>query len=94
MAAKKAFGWRKQDGIRLAVIVWIVACWWIGASRAGIDLQPFLNAAWPDADRFEELEGDSYRVLGSADNVLGYVTTGTASGYGGPLTMAISMTPD
>jgi NosR/NirI family nitrous oxide reductase transcriptional regulator len=94
MAAKKAFGWRKQDGIRLAVIAWFIACWWIGASRAGIDLQPFLNAAWPDADRFEELEGESYRVLGSADNVLGYVTTGTASGYGGPLTMAISMTPD
>ncbi len=30
MAAKKAFGWRKQDGIRLAVIAWFIACWWIG----------------------------------------------------------------
>jgi uncharacterized protein with FMN-binding domain len=93
MAAKKAFGWRKQDGIRVAVIVWFVVCWWIGAGRAGIDLQPFLTAAWPQAQAFEELDGNSYRVLGSADEVLGYVTTGTASGYGGPLTMAISMTP-
>jgi hypothetical protein len=94
MAAKRAFGWRKQDGIRLAVIVWIVACWWIGAGRAGIDLQPFLTAAWSDAGRFEELEGDSYRVLGDEDEVLGYVTTGTASGYGGPLTVAVAMTSD
>ena len=47
--AKKALGWRKQDGIRLAVVVWIIACWWIGADRAGIDLQPFLDQAWPEA---------------------------------------------
>ena len=94
MAAKKTFGWRKQDGIRLAVIAWFIACWWIGFDRASIDLQPFLTAAWPDAQNFEELDGDSYRVQGSAGEVLGYVTTGTASGYGGPLTMAISMTLD
>jgi uncharacterized protein with FMN-binding domain len=62
--------------------------------RAGVDLRPFLDAAWPDAGRFEELEGDSYRVVGDEDEVLGYVTTGTASGYGGPLKMVISMTPD
>ena len=71
MAAKKAFGWRKQDGIRLAVIAWIVACWWIGFDRAGMDLQPFLNAAWPDAREFEELDKDSYRVLGDGDQILG-----------------------
>jgi uncharacterized protein with FMN-binding domain len=94
MAAKKAFGWRKQDGIRLAVIAWFVACWWIGADRSAVDLGPFLNAAWPEAQAFKELEGGSYRVQGSAGEVLGYVTTGTASGYGGPLTMAISMNPN
>jgi uncharacterized protein with FMN-binding domain len=94
MAVKKAFGWRKQDGIRLAVIAWFVTCWWIGADRAGIDLKPFLTVAWPDAERFEELEGDAYRAMGDKGDVLGYVTTGTASGYGGPLTMAISMTPN
>jgi len=91
--AKKSFGWHKQDGIRLAVIAWFVACWWIGADRSGIDLQPFLDRAWPDAGQFEELDEDSYRVLDDAGGVLGYVTTGTASGYGGPLTTAISMTP-
>ena len=91
---KKAFGWRKQDGIRLAVIAWIVTCWWIGADRAGVDLQPFLDAAWPNAGRFEELDRDSYRVLSDGGETLGYVTTGTASGYGGPLTMAVSMTAD
>ena len=94
MAAKKAFGWRKQDGIRLGVIAWIVVCWWIGADRAGVDLRPFLDEAWPDAGRFEELEDDSYRVIGGEGEVLGYVTTGTASGYGGPLRVAVSMTSD
>jgi NosR/NirI family nitrous oxide reductase transcriptional regulator len=94
MATKKAFGWRKQDGIRLAVIAWFIACWWIGADRAAVDLGPFLNVAWPEAQAFEELDGDSYRVLGGAGEVLGYVTTGTASGYGGPLTVAVAMTLD
>ena len=89
--AQKAFGWRKQDGIRLAVIAWIVLCWWIGADRAGVELHPFLDAAWPDAGRFEELDRDSYRILGDGDEVLGYVTTGTASGYGGPLRLAVAM---
>ena len=94
MVAKKKIGWRKEDGIRLAVIAWIVLCWWIGADRATVDLHPFLTAAWPEAQEFEELDGGSYRGLGEGAEVLGYVTTGTASGYGGPLTMAIAMTPD
>ena len=94
MAARKTFGWRKQDGIRLAVIAWIVVCWWIGADRATVDLRPFLTAAWPEARNFEELEDDSYRVKGGEGEVLGYVTTGTASGYGGPLRLAVSMTSD
>jgi len=94
MVAKKKIGWRKEDGIRLAVIAWIVLCWWIGVDRATVDLQPFLTAAWPEAQEFEELDGDSYRALGEGAEILGYVTTGTASGYGGPLTMAIAMTPD
>jgi NosR/NirI family nitrous oxide reductase transcriptional regulator len=91
--ARKSFGWRKQDGIRLAVIAWFVLCWWIGADRAGINLQPFLDEAWPQAQTIEEVGKDAYRVIGENGDLLGYVTTGTASGYGGPLTTVISMTP-
>ena len=94
MAAKKAFGWRKQDGIRLAVLAWIAVCWWIGSTRTEAVLDPFLSAAWPEAERFEELGGDAYRVFGADGKVLGYVATGTASGYGGPLTLAVAMTTD
>ena len=94
MAAKKAVGWRVQDGIRLAVVAWFILCWWIGFDRAGLNLQPFLEAAWPNAERFEEIGDNSFRVLAGGGEVMGYVTTGTASGYGGPLTVAVAMTPE
>jgi uncharacterized protein with FMN-binding domain len=78
----------------LAVLAWILGCWWIGAHGSGVSLDPFLNAAWPDAARFEDLGGDTYRAEGEGDEVLGYVATGTASGYGGPLRVAVSLTPE
>jgi len=91
---KKSIGWRKQDGIRLAVLAWILGCWWIGAQRSGGSLEPFLKAAWPDAAHVDDLGGDAFRIQGAGGEVLGYVATGTASGYGGPLRVAASLTPE
>jgi len=58
----KIVGWRKQDGIRLAVLAWILGCWWVGAQRSGGSLEPFLNAAWPQAAHFEDLGDDTFRA--------------------------------
>jgi NosR/NirI family nitrous oxide reductase transcriptional regulator len=91
---KKVVGWRKQDAVRLAVLAWILGCWWIGAQRSGGSLEPFLNEAWPEATQFEDVGDDTFRAEGDGGEVLGYVTTGTASGYGGPLSVAVSVTPD
>jgi uncharacterized protein with FMN-binding domain len=77
----------------VAVLAWLVLCWFIGSSRAAIDLTPFLERAWPNAVVFPESGADAFRIEGSDGTVLGYATVGSASGYGGPLQMAVALTP-
>ena len=39
---------KRRDWIRGAVIVWFVACWFIGSSRGQFDLDRFFELAYPD----------------------------------------------
>jgi len=88
---RKPFGWRKQDGIRLAVLLWLVACWFLGGARPTGDLDPFLEQAWPDAIRMEQIGEEIWQGVDEGGQVLGYATAGTASGYGGPLRVAVAV---
>ena len=83
--------WRRQDGIRVGVVLWLVICWFLGSARPAVDLDPFNERAWPEAESFEPVGEDIFRAVGPGDQVLGYVSTGTASGYGGPLTVAVAV---
>ncbi len=83
--------WRKQDAIRVAVVLWLVICWFIGSARPAANLDPFNELAWPMAESFVSVGDDVFRAVGPGEEVLGYVSTGTASGYGGPLKVAVAV---
>jgi uncharacterized protein with FMN-binding domain len=74
------------------LLTWAFA-WKKGADRPAPDLYPFLKRAWPGASYVPQAGGAFFEVRrdGQLD---GYATTGTASGYAGPLTVAVGTTPD
>jgi len=85
--------WTKAEIPSVLVVIWFVVCWFIGNSRAGLELDEFFELAYPGAKRFERINDERFRVLDGDGIAIGYVATGTASGYGGPLKMTVAVTP-
>jgi polyferredoxin len=65
--------WSRHDWIRLGIVLWFVACWFIGSARGQLDLDPFFELAWPEAARTEKLTDDVYLARAADESVLGYV---------------------
>jgi uncharacterized protein with FMN-binding domain len=86
--------WGTNELLAIAVVIWFVVCWFIGNNRAGLELDEFFELAYPNAERVERINDERFRVVGDDGNAIGYVATGTASGYGGPLRMAVAVTTD
>jgi uncharacterized protein with FMN-binding domain len=63
-----------------------------GRDRPAPDLYPFLKRAWPGA-RYTLLPGGVFEVAKDGQS-LGYAAPGTASGYGGPLSLAVATSPE
>lgn len=75
----------------LALVSWGAAAW-LGARRPQPDLYPFLQRAWPGAS-YEALDSARFRVT-RGGVLLGFAATGSDYGYGGPMTLAVAVTPD
>ncbi|MGI9516036.1 MAG: FMN-binding protein [Pirellulaceae bacterium] len=86
--------WKTPEIIAIVVVIWFVVCWFIGSSRAGRGLEPFFELAYPEAERFDRINDLRFRALDAEGRTLGYVATNTASGFGGPLQIAIAVTPE
>ncbi len=84
----------KTDRI-LAVIalVTILAAWVIGTTLTEVDVTPSLQVAFPEADRFEPINGSGFTAIQSQpeETTLGYVALATANGYGGPMKVAVAV---
>ena len=77
--------------LAFVVLTWAWA-WKTGADRPAPDLDPFLKRAWPGA-RYTALPGGVFEVKRDGRTV-GYAAPGTASGYSGPLTLAVGTSPE
>jgi len=83
----------RHDWIRLGILVWFVACWFIGSARDGTNLGPFFELAYPGAE-IQQISEQLHRATAPDGSVLGYVSVGVASGYGGPLAVAAAIDPE
>jgi hypothetical protein len=93
----KAQSRQRVEGILGAMaILSLVAAWIIGATSVKADLMPAIRQAMPAADHFDEINSELYRAWADSTEeiLLGYVALGEANGYGGPLTMAIAVSPE
>lgn len=84
---------------KLAVLAFVslVAGWIAGTTRSQAEIKPHLKTALPEAERFLHLGDDAYAgIKGKAEKTedVGYVAVGEASGYGGPLRIAVGLDLD
>jgi NosR/NirI family nitrous oxide reductase transcriptional regulator len=79
--------------VAVLALVTIVAAWMIGSAGSQFDLEPVLSRVMPQAERFEKLDSNTYAVyMGSpSEELVGYVTTGEANGFAGPLKVAVAV---
>jgi hypothetical protein len=77
--------------LAFVLLTWAWA-WRAGALRPAPDLYPFLKRAWPGA-HYAPLPGGAFEV-GRTGRTVGYAAPGAASGYGGPLTLAVGTSAD
>jgi len=77
--------------LAFVLLTWAWA-WTKGRDRPAPDLDPFLKRAWPGA-LYAPLPGGAFEVKRDGQT-LGYAAPGTASGYGGPLTLAVGTSPE
>jgi len=84
---------RVERWLGVAAIAGLIIAWIIGGSLSTAGLQSYLEAAMPQADRFELVNGNTYQALQGDDNeqVIGYINVAEADGYGGPLTLAVAV---
>lgn len=82
--------WERRLGV--AAIVTIIMAWFIGYSQANAEVESFLQEALPQATRIEKVNGDTYAAYAtnSPEAMIGYITTGEANGYGGPMKVAVA----
>ena len=67
--------WTKTEFPSIVVVIWFVACWFIGSSRAGLELDEFFELAYPNAEHFERINDLRFRVVGVDGSIVGYVAT-------------------
>jgi hypothetical protein len=71
----------------------LVVAWIVGAAFTRTDVKPHLTRALPGAERFVPAAQDSWVALRDGEGV-GFVALGEASGYGGPVTLAVAVDED
>jgi len=96
MKEKKERRFSRQQIERIlgvVAVVTIIAAWVIGNSRASANVQPVLNAVLPTAVTFDNIENGTYLAVAEDGTELGYVGIGEAMGYGGPIQIAVAVSP-
>ncbi len=82
----------------LAIIAFalIVIAWLAGTFRAQAGLFPFLEQILPQAHHFKFISPSHYAAWKDPEEkeIVGYVATGTAPGYGGDMILAVALSPE
>lgn len=83
--------WRYNEILAVIVVVWFIVAWFIGKQRSSESLEPFFTLAIPEATDFRSISANTLEAISADGKTLGYISSGEASGYGGPLDVAIAI---
>ncbi|MCP4709607.1 MAG: FMN-binding protein [Planctomycetes bacterium] len=78
--------------VALAAMIWV---WVLGGLRSEESLMPFYEETLGAAVRLEHLEGETYVGWDqeAGGEIIAYLATGAANGYGGELKLVVAVTP-
>lgn len=93
---KKPSSKKLDRTLAVVALIIIVFAWIAGSFRAKAQLAPFLEQALPDANHFTSVSGETYAAWMDQEEsqLVGYVTVGSAHGYGGELRLAVACSPE
>ena len=79
--------------VGILAILSFLAAWLIGSPQGATDIAPYLQQVIPTASHFDKVYDDTFAAYSSdfPQKLLGYVTTGQANGYGGPMKVAVGV---
>ncbi len=85
---------RKASLVRyIFVIAVLSATWWHGRTRSGPELTPHFQSIFPQATTFKSSNAVS-TALDAEGKPLGWLTVGSAPGFGGPMLVAVGIQPN
>ena len=83
---------KQNKGILCLLLVSIfVMAWIVGGRLNGSAIEAHLPKAFPAADTFKSLSADIYAGFSTEGQIIGYVAIGEATGYGGPMQLAVAV---
>lgn len=72
-------------------IIAIIIAWFVGIRIENADVFSTIKEKMPNVAKFEEIDKASYKIYGTNNKTLGYVTLESYMGYGGPLQVAVAV---
>lgn len=83
--------WKYNEILAIVVVIWFAVAWFIGKQKASGSLEPFISMAFPEAVDTNTSSNNVIEARSADGLVLGYISVGEASGYGGPLSVVLAM---
>ena len=83
--------WKYNEILAILVVIWFAIAWFIGKQKSSENLVPFLTKAIPEAVDFKKVSSNVSQAIASDGKTLGFISTGEASGYGGPVNVVIAI---
>ena len=83
--------------LALITLLTIIIAWFLGGLRSERDIAPYFNRLFPAADRFVSLSKGgfaAYHTQEGNERLIGYITTAESNGYGGPMKVAVAVSPE
>jgi hypothetical protein len=92
---RKGYSQKLERVLGVLAFLTILAAWFAGYMLENSDIEPHLHDAVPAANHFVKTSSGFYAAYADSQTVqlIGYVGVGTASGYGGPMKVAVGVDP-
>jgi len=82
--------WKYNEILAVLVIIWFAIAWFIGKQKVSDNLEPFQKKTFPEVTKYRTNSNGIIEALSDSGESLGFISVGVASGYGGPVEVAIS----
>lgn len=83
--------WKYNEILAIVVVIWFAIAWFIGKQKASSELAPFIAMTFPEVFEAKTTDNNVIEARSADGIILGYISVGEASGYGGPLSVVLAI---